>query len=196
VASTGMLCLGIGAAMLASACAISHASPSATLRAGGRHMRSQFVPAANIQVAYPLQSCVATMVSHSSTFRQTYDSIANRPDIRVSVTLDQRRTSRARAETEIRSFSNGDCVAEVRLHSANDAVELLAHEMEHVRERLEGTNYLLLSVARMDVHRVGVGYETRRATDTGLQVAAEVGWHAGRECEASIHTAALMTFRF
>jgi len=136
------------------------------------------------------------MVSRSSTFRRTYGVIASRPDVRVSVILEPPRTSRTRAETEIRSFSNGDRVAEVRLHSASDAVELLAHEMEHVRERLEGANYLLLSVARMDVHRVGDGYETRRATDTGVQVAEEVGWHAGRQCEASIHSAALMTFRF
>lgn len=194
MASTGMLCLAIGAAMLASACAISRATPSTTR---GRHIRSQFVPAANVHVAYPLQSCVATMVSRSSTFRRTYDSIANRPQVRVNVVLDPRRSSRTRAETEIRSFGDGERSAEIRLHSTNDAVELIAHEMEHVREQLEGTNYLLLSVARtMDVHRVGEGYETRRATDAGLQVAAEVGSYAGRECEASIRTAALMTFRF
>ena len=188
MANTGMLCLAIGAAMLATACAASH---------GSRLARSEFVPVPNIHVAYPLEPCVATMLSRSSTFRQTYYSIANRPRVRVNVLLDPRRTVRTRAETESRTFADGERVAEVRLRSTHDVVELIAHELEHVREQLEGTNYLLLSVARaMDVHRVGEGYETRRGIETGLAVAAEVGPSAGRKCEGSIQNAGLMTFRF
>ena len=189
MANTGMLCLAISAAMLATACAVSHAN--------GLHRHAEFVPAPNIHVAFPLESCVADMLSRSSTFRRTYFDIASRPRARVTITLDSRRTTRNRAETEIRSLSGGETVAEVRLHSTNDVVELIAHELEHVRERLEGTNYLLLSVAHTaEVHRSGAGYETRRGIEAGLAVASEVGSYAGRECEASIHSSTLMTYRF
>jgi hypothetical protein len=186
VANRGMLCLAIGAAMLATACAVSHT--------GHPHFRPELPAADNIHIAFPLEPCVGTMLSRSNTFRRTYFAIANRRDIRVSLALDSRRSSRTRAETEIHSFAGGDRVADIRLHSTNDVVELIAHEMEHVREQLEGTNLLLLSVARtMDVQRVGIRYETRRGIETGLQVAEEVGSSAERMCHASIKNAALMT---
>ena len=80
--------------------------------------------------------------------------------------------------TEVHSFAGGQRVAAVRLLHHCDVIELIAHEMEHVREQLEGTNLLLLSVARgSDVRRLGTKFETRRGVETGLRVAAEVGRH-------------------
>ena len=147
VANRGMVCLAVGAAMLATACAASHV---------GRLRVAEPFPAQNIRIAFPLQPCVGTMLSRSWTFRRTYDAIANRRSVRVSLALEPAPNGSTRAETNVHSFAGGERVAEIRLHTTHDVVELIAHEMEHVREQIEGTNLLLLSVARStDVRRVG-----------------------------------------
>jgi hypothetical protein len=189
VANRGMLCLAVGAAMLATACA--------TSRGPRLHSRPDARPADNIRVAFPLEPCVGTMLARSSTFRQTYQTIARRRGVRVNVWLAPVRRLRVRAETDVRSFAGGERVADIRLYTTVDMVELIAHEMEHVLEQLEGTNLLLLSVARRgDVRRIGTSFETRRGIETGLRVADEVGPSAARMCEGSVQSAALMSFSF
>jgi hypothetical protein len=197
VANRGMLCLAVGAAMLATACATSrvarqHSRPEL-------HLDSRPEPrlAPNIRAAFPLESCVRTMLSRSSTFRQTYKMIAAHRGVRVNLWLAPVRRHRVRAKTDVRSFVGGERAADIRLYTTVGMVELIAHEMEHVREQLEGTNLLLLSVARSDdVHRIGGSFETRRGIETGLRVAAEVGPSAARMCEASVKNTALMSFSF
>jgi hypothetical protein len=188
VANRGMVCLAVGAAMLATACAASHV---------GRLRVAEPFPAQNIRIAFPLQPCVGTMLSRSWTFRRTYDAIANRRSVRVSLALEPAPNGSTRAETNVHSFAGGERVAEIRLHTTHDVVELIAHEMEHVREQIEGTNLLLLSVARStDVRRVGTKFETRRGIETGLRVAEEVGSSAARMCEASLQNAGLISVSF
>jgi hypothetical protein len=189
VANKGGLRLAIGAAMLATACAASHAA--------GLPAHPDRPPATNILVAFPLEPCVATMLSRSPTFRDTYTFIARRHDVRVTMALAPGRDSHLRAVTDVRSFVGGHRVAEIRLHTTANLVELIAHEMEHVREQLEGTNLLLLSVARSsEVRRVGRSFETIRGIQTGERVAEEVGRSAGRLCEASALHAGLLSFSF
>jgi hypothetical protein len=189
VANTRMLCLAVGAAVLTTACA--------TSRAAARFQRPEPFPASNIRVAFPLEPCVKTMLTRSSTFHQTYLTIANHRGVRVSVSLVPVRRFRVRATTKVHSYVGGQRVAEIRLHTTTDLVELIAHEMEHVRELLEGTNLLLSSVAHVtQVQRVGTSFETRRGIETGLRVAEEVGSVAGRMCQASLQNAALMSFSF
>jgi len=193
VANPGMLCLAIGAATLVTACA---AAPTARPHSqpGGFVARSV---ASNIRVGFPLQPCVATMLSRSPTFRETYSTIAGRHDVRVTIELVPDRTQRVRAVTDVRSFAGGQRVAAVRLYSTTDVIELIAHEMEHVREQLEGTNLLLLSVARAsDVRRLGTRFETRRGVETGLRVANEVGGAASRTCQGSLRDASLIAYSF
>src|SRR5262245_43840434 len=185
VANTIELCLAMGAAMLMTACAAS--------RAANLHRLPEPALGENIRVAFPLRPCVSTMLSRSGTFRRTYDAIASRDDVRVSLALEPQRNRRTRAVTNVRSFAGGKRVADIRLHTTVDVIELIAHEMEHVREQIEGTNLSLLSVATTDVHRVGQAFETRRGIETGLQVAEEVGSSASRRCQASVQSAALMT---
>ncbi len=189
VANGAMLCLAVGAAMFATACATSHAAM--------QHTRPAGIQASNIRVAFPLEPCVATMLSRSRTFRHTYMKIARRHDIRVKIVLAPNRRSHVRAETDVRSFVGGQRVADIRLHTADDVVELIAHEMEHVLEQVEGTNLLLLSVAQSsDVHRVGRSFETQRGIETGLRVADEVGSTASRKCGASLQDAARVAYSF
>jgi hypothetical protein len=189
VANTGRLCLSVGAAMLATACAASHAKRL--------DAQPQPWPAANIHIGFPLEPCVGTMLSRSGTFRRTYVVIASHRGVRVNLALEPNRNAHTRAVTAMRSFAGGDRVAEIRLQTLNDLVELIAHEMEHVREQLEGTNLSLLSVARSsDVQRSGATFETRRGIETGLRVVNEVGHTAVRMCDASVRSAARRPFPF
>ncbi len=192
MANPGMLCLAIGAATLITACAARTATPHSQ---PGGFVASHV--ASNIRVGFPLQPCVATMLSRSPTFRATYSTIAGRHDVRVTIELVPDRTQRVRAVTDVRSFAGGQRVAAVRLYTTTDVIELIAHEMEHVREQLEGTNLLLLSVARAsDVRRLGTKFETRRGVETGLRVAAEVGDAASRTCQGSLRNATLIAYSF
>jgi hypothetical protein len=189
VANTRVVCLAVGAAMLATACATSHATYV--------HTRQEPLRASNIRVAFPLEPCVGTMLSRSATFRRTYLTIANRRGVSVRISLEPTRKLQVRAETDVHSFVGGRRVAEIRLHTTDDVVELIAHEMEHVREQIEGTNLMLLSIARnSEVRRIGTRFETRRGIETGLQVAEEVGSSAARMCKASLQNAALMRVPF
>ena len=189
MANRGALCLSVGAAMLATACAASHAKSP--------HAHASPRPAANIHIGFPLEPCVGTMLSRSGTFRRTYVVIASDRNVRVNLALEPTRNGHTRAVTEMHSFGGGERVAEIRLHTLNDLVELIAHEMEHVREQVEGTNLTLLSVARRsDVQRVGTTFETRRGIETGLRVVDEVGPAAVRMCDASVRNAALRPFPF
>jgi len=79
------------------------------------------------------------------------------------------------AESRIGVLGNGHVVARVRVRFGRESVEIIAHELEHVLERLDGVQLPL------DALRPGSGttlyggaYETRRATDAGRQVAKEV----------------------
>jgi hypothetical protein len=142
-------------------------------------------PEPGIRVTPMLQPCVDVMLERSRTFRSLYRAIGRRTDLRVVITLDERSPSAKggrRAETTItRTGSLRD--ARVVLFDADHPVELIAHELEHVREQAEGMNLPLLASAHWPgIFRLFDGtFETSRAQDTGVSVADEVGGH-GRLC--------------
>ena len=78
-------------------------------------------------------------------------------------------TSSRRAESLIGVSADGVTVARVLVPLTAETVELIAHELEHVLEYLDGVS---------DRHRSGVtlgdGYETERAIKAGQRVAREV----------------------
>jgi hypothetical protein len=80
-----------------------------------------------------------------------------------------------RAQTRIRRMDDGATIARARVRPGAHSVELIAHELEHVLEYLEGVKFL------MEAHRsssrvslVGGAYETGRAVAAGHRVAREV----------------------
>jgi hypothetical protein len=81
-----------------------------------------------------------------------------------------------RAKTEFRRYSSGLLLAVIYIAPGDDPVELLAHELEHVIEQIEDVNLAALAhdgSARAKRRHDGA-YETTRARDAGLAVAAEV----------------------
>lgn len=79
------------------------------------------------------------------------------------------------AESRIGLLDSGRVMARVRVRLGRESVEVIAHELEHVLERLDGIQLAL------DAMRPGSGttlaggaFETRRATEAGRRVAKEV----------------------
>jgi len=79
------------------------------------------------------------------------------------------------AESRIGVLGDGRLLARVRVRLGRESVEVIAHELEHVLERVDGVRLPL------DALRPGSGttlaggaYETRRATAAGRRAAKEV----------------------
>jgi hypothetical protein len=71
--------------------------------------------------------------------------------------------------------SDGVVLAQVSIPPAGDTIELVAHELEHVLEKVEGIDYLAESKRPGSGVREARGtFETQRAIDAGLQAAQEM----------------------
>lgn len=137
----------------------------------------------NILAPRSYHELLASMARRSATFRRQCLRIAHTPDLVVQ--LESRRIavtgSHVRAETRI-TRQGGRMTAIIQLLRLDDPVELIAHEIEHVIEQLDGVDLHARAAATDGGVRVRTGddpvFETTRATRAGLLVAAEV--QAGR----------------
>jgi hypothetical protein len=79
------------------------------------------------------------------------------------------------AESRLGTLADGRVVARVRVRDGRESVEVIAHEFEHVLERIDGVNLACDALRRgSGTTLAGGAYETRRATLAGQQVAQEV----------------------
>jgi hypothetical protein len=134
----------------------------------------------NVRIDSWLRPILASMLRDSPTFREQCARLGDVARLRLTVTRAagascHERT--CRAHCVIRRYEYGFVDAVVRLRSASQATELIAHEFEHVLEFLEGVNYQAVSERNSEeVWRLADSrFETARAIDVGRQVAAEVG---------------------
>jgi hypothetical protein len=133
----------------------------------------------NIRIDSALTNIVHDMLLHSPIFRGQLARLQTVTRVRIRLTVDLRgighRTA-SRAECEMRRYEYGFVDATVRLRSISQAEELIAHELEHVLEYIDGVN--LRAAWRRDPGKVWLGddgrFETARAIDTGRRVAAEL----------------------
>lgn len=138
---------------------------------------AQAVMPDNLGVAPGLSDVVRTMLQRSGTFRRQCARIAGAPQLAVRIEWAGRLLPGARAQTRI-VRQGVEQVAVVQIPALDDTVELIAHEIEHVVEQLDGID--LGAHARRthsSVHAVtadGVHFETRRACRVGWLVAQEV----------------------
>jgi hypothetical protein len=141
----------------------------------------------NIKVARSLQPVFAQALAQSPTVQRQCQLIAAAPHVRVAVRLQAGRLlAGARGEATIDRYELGALFAEIRLPVCVNPIEMLAHELEHVIEQMEG-----LSLARLadegqaSVSRLADGaFETRRAQAAGRAAANEVGMFARAERQA------------
>ena len=135
----------------------------------------------NLIINPELNGIVAHMLRSSPRFRGQRDRIRASPRVRVRLALEHypvhRLIRHARAQCDMERHEFGALIATIRIWSRPDAVELIAHELEHVLEAAEGTNYRALAIMQpSSVWRVSGGqYETARAIDMGLRVKREAG---------------------
>ena len=139
----------------------------------------------NLRVDRDLRPVVTEMLAHSRTLRAQCQRIAASSATRVSVVLATSQMDAAtRARSIARRYGSGLLVIEVQLPPASrDLAELLAHELEHVTELIDGVDFR----ARAKVPGAGVfasgpngSFESDRARNAGIAAAAEVGAQSGR----------------
>ncbi len=134
----------------------------------------------NLIVAAMFREHVQMMRALSPTFRRQCLRIANEP--RITVVLEAEATplpTDSRAFTKITRERDGGLRALVRIRQREHVTELIAHEIEHVIEQLDGVD--LKSMATMNASGVrqcrcadSDSFETLRAVLAGTQVAREV----------------------
>ena len=128
----------------------------------------------NLSTAPVFEPYLDRMLLMSPTFRSQCKRLGAAP-VKVHVWLEdpQRRPSFS-ARTVFERRKGVVVAANVFLFPSLNAVELIAHEIEHVLEQLDGVD-LETQVGSGSVWKRGDGaFETRRAMEAGLRVAREV----------------------
>jgi hypothetical protein len=133
-----------------------------------------------IWVQSNLRETVSRMWAASPTFRRQCLRVQRAGAVQVQLRLDPQLANdpEHRATCELRLYTSGGIIARVKV-APERTTELIAHEMEHVCERLDGINVEEEARAhrpgyyRMDAEQHW-SYETDRAIRVGRQVMAEV----------------------
>jgi Tol biopolymer transport system component len=131
---------------------------------------------ANVEVASVFRPFLDTMWQASPAFRAQWRRLAAGSGVRVSVLVEDlpRPSSFARARTVLKHQDGSLVSAHVYLKPSLDAVELIAHELEHILEQLDGVD-LEMQAGNGVVWKSGDGaFETRRAIEAGRRVAREI----------------------
>jgi hypothetical protein len=137
------------------------------------------IPLPALQIETTLEPIVREICRRSPTFRRQLIRLADAPGLVVTVaTWRVRLSSHAEGTTR---FAREDGLlrrAEVKIARADTAslVQLIAHELEHVLEQLDDVNLPQLVQGpgvSANHHQRGRSFETARARQIGLDVAAE-----------------------
>jgi hypothetical protein len=134
----------------------------------------------NLTAAPVFQPFLDSMWRSSPTFRRQCSRLVAAQDLRIVLHLEelQRRPS-FDARTVFVRQAGVLVAARVFLSVSPAAAELIAHELEHVLEQLDGVD-LAAHVGSGNVwKREDDTFETRRATDMGRRVAREMRLAAG-----------------
>lgn len=118
-----------------------------------------------------------SMLQRSATFRRQCARIAQTPRLWIGITtlhLHGSETTRARGRLQV--TRDGVLFATLEIRPLDDQSELIAHELEHVIEQLDGVPlHARASLRATGVHaREDGAFETVRAVRVGLAVAREV----------------------
>jgi hypothetical protein len=135
---------------------------------------------ANIAVSSMYRAIVDRMLEQSPTFRRQCARIGTATALSVQIEPDpSTAVERPQATTTIARFEYGRMRAVVRLRASTRSAELIAHEIEHILEQLDGVD--LPARARLqagDVRVASIGrlavYETTRAVAVGQRVMREL----------------------
>jgi hypothetical protein len=128
----------------------------------------------NLAVPSSYRTTMTAMLERSAMFRRQILRLAGAPQLSVVVRLLHPLTGGARARTQISREDGGRLAALVEINPGGDFTELLAHELEHVIEQLDGIDlFAKAELANSGVRSCVGGFETSRATRVGTLVALE-----------------------
>jgi hypothetical protein len=132
-----------------------------------------------IWIPAELQPAVRQLLMHSPTFREQCARLASYPSVHIGVIQDSARLRDRRCGglAEIRRYRSGVVAVIMVVPRSDKPYEILAHEMEHVLEFLEGVSHRALAASAVRPHEVWTtvaGVETRRAIDAGRKALVEM----------------------
>jgi hypothetical protein len=157
-------------------CAVVFSSAAALTLADDRspNLEDGELPA-NLSAATVFKPYLERMIRLSPTFRRQCQRLGAAPSVRVQLRLeDSQRRPSFRARTVLARDQGVVVAAQIFLYPSPDAIELIAHEIEHVLEQLDGVD-LEAQVGSGNVWKREDGaFETRRATEAGRRVPREV----------------------
>jgi hypothetical protein len=133
-------------------------------------------PPANLTFPEMYRELIETMMQRSPTFRRQCLRVARAQGLRVHLrSAYPANYSTPRARTDIVRTGHGGMVATVTLQRVDALPELIAHELEHVIEQIDGVDLRLQSLRPgTGVRDCGDGsFETIRAERIGAMVAQE-----------------------
>lgn len=150
----------------------------AVVCAGAQEQRARSAtpqPPANIAAHDSVRELLAQMMRRSPTIRRQCAEIAAARRVAVTIRLTGRMSGGSRARTTMSKYEAGFIRAVMEIPIGADLVELLAHELEHVTEQIDGID--LEALARgsgQAVYHLGNAFETVRAREAGRAAAREV----------------------
>lgn len=131
----------------------------------------------NLRVCAQLQSVVSELLDKSPTIRRQSEVIGRLSRVRVNLGLaGVVGGSHSRARGTIQHYEHGFLEAVITIPVGDDHAELIAHELEHVLEQIEGLDLAALAAQHASgVSRLADGaFETERARAAGIAAAKEV----------------------
>ena len=153
----------------------------------------------NLTASAVFRPALERMWQSSATFRRQCGRLSADPQLRVSLLMEElaRHPSSYRARAVMKRQGGALVSVNIHLTRFGDPVELIAHELEHVLEQLDGVDLGALA-GREDVWKREDGaFETRRAIEVGRRVAGEVnaaedpGTRDGQEDSISLRLQAI-----
>ena len=141
---------------------------------------------ANLQAEHSLAPSITALMARSPTLRAQCLRIAASPATRVTITITVApMDAGVRARSHARRYQSGLLIVDVEIPPASrDFTELLAHELEHVTELIDGVDFRALAAAGspLVVRKPSDGsFESDRARRAGLTAAAEVARRESRQ---------------
>lgn len=130
---------------------------------------------ATVVVDSKLRALVDDLLQRSTAFRRQWQRLTRvaRLSIRIEL-VHVHRVVGAHAATEVSALPDGSLVAVLAIPGGLRLAELIAHEVEHVLERLDGVKVAARHALGDGSVRRGSGtFETARAVLVGQMVAAE-----------------------
>jgi hypothetical protein len=130
----------------------------------------------NLRVPRDLRPVLEQALQRSPTFQRQMQTLLHTQRVRMSVAYGGLRGMRLfQARSVVTHHQYGALMVDTTLFVPADMVELVAHEIEHVCEQIEGVDLRALAGRRdSGVYDVGGHYETQRAISAGHRVAREV----------------------